>query len=138
MMSMVALQELSLRGHAVFDGHGASTSGAGLTDVSGTSLYKSPAQYRSGHLPVRILHRDLPDRRSRLGKDYPKYFLPMKRKKLVSTVGAGVTAPNSPEQINSGMSRHEPVVAVRGLNSAQDLCFKQYWKKPRTNPPAES
>jgi hypothetical protein len=128
MMSLVALQEYLYTDMQFLMAMGASTSGAGLVDASGATLYKSPdntglddAAYGSFTVTYKTAV-------GRLAVDYPKYFqTPLKLEKLVSTGGAGPTLANSPQQINSALlAAMDLWWLFDGLKAAQDLCFKQF------------
>ena len=134
MMSMVALQEYLYVDMQFLMAMGASTSGAGLVDASGTSLYKSPPNTGTGTSPYGSFTVTYETAVGRLMADYPKYFQngALVMEKLVSTGGSVVTAPNSPQQMNSGFFAAMNLWWIfDGLKSAQDLCFKQFLQESK-------
>jgi hypothetical protein len=135
LMSLVALQEYLYVDMQFLLAMGASTSGAGLTDATGTSLYKSPANNGLDTAPYGSFTVTYQTAVGRLGKDYPKYFpTPMKMEKLVSKggVAGGPTEANSPQQINSALFAAMNLWWLfDGLKAAQDLCFKQFLEEAK-------
>lgn len=127
MMSMAALQEYLYVDMQFLMSLGASISGLGVVDASGTTLYRSPnntgadtASYGSYMVTAATA--------TKLAKDYPKYFpVPLNLEKLVATDGFGGTSANSPQQINSALLATMNLWWMfDGLKSAQDLCFKNF------------
>jgi hypothetical protein len=129
MMSMVALQEYLYVDMQFLMAMGASTSGAGLVDASGTTLYKSPLNVGLDDAAYGSFTVTYITAVGRLMKDYPKYFQngALNINKLVSTGGVGPTTANSPQQLNSAFFASMNLWWLfDGLKAAQDLCFKQF------------
>jgi hypothetical protein len=134
MMGMVALQEYLYVDMQFMLALGASTSGAGLVDANGKSIYVTPANQGNDINPYGSFKVTYQTAVGRLGKDYPKYFPANMATSLVRMVskdgfeGTG-TAANSPQQINSAfLASMNLWWLFDGLKSAQDLCFKQFLK----------
>ncbi len=128
MMAMAALQEYLYVDMQFLMAMGASTSGAGLVDATGTTLYRSPANTGIDTNPYGSFTVTYQTAVGRLMKDYPKYFAGIPNmNRLVSTGGTGPTAANSPQQLNSAfLASMNLWWLFDGLKAAQNLCFRQF------------